>query len=109
VAETDWGRIVVLYDALGRLAPSPIVELNRAVAVSMADGPAAALPLVDALAAAGSLSASHLLPSVRGELLSRLDRVDEARREFERAIGLCGNERERELLERKITALGDQH
>jgi predicted RNA polymerase sigma factor len=109
VAETDWGRIVVLYDALDRLAPSPIVELNRAVAVSMADGPAAALPLVDALAAAGSLSASHLLPSVRGELLSRLDRVDEARREFERAIGLCGNERERELLERKITALGDQH
>jgi RNA polymerase sigma factor (sigma-70 family) len=101
VAGTDWERIVLLYDVLGRIAPSPVVELNRAVAVSFARGPAAALPLVDELAGAGSLAGSHLLPSVRGELLARLGRFEEARQEIERAVQLCGNERERELLRRK--------
>ena len=91
----------VLYEALGRLAPSPVVDLNRAVAVSMAAGPAAALPIVDELAGAETLAGSHLLPSVRGELLTRLGRRDEARAELERAVGLCGNERERALLARK--------
>jgi predicted RNA polymerase sigma factor len=105
VAETDWERIVVLYEALGRLAPSPIVELNRAVAVSMATGPAGALLIVDDLVAAGSLPGSHLLPSVRGELLTRLGRFDEARQQFEVAIGLCENNRERGILERKLAAL----
>jgi predicted RNA polymerase sigma factor len=104
VEETDWERIVLLYDVLGRLAPSPVVELNRAVAVSVARGPAAALPLVDELARAGSLAGSHLLPSVRGELLARLGRFDEARHEIDRAVQLCGNERERELLRRKAAA-----
>ncbi len=106
VEATDWEQIVLLYEALGRLAPSPVVELNRAVAVSMARGPAAALPLVDELAAAGGLAGSHLLPSVRGELLARLGRPEEARPEIERAIGLCGNERERGVLRRKLAALG---
>jgi RNA polymerase sigma factor (sigma-70 family) len=104
VEETDWERIVLLYDVLGRLAPSPVVELNRAVAVSVARGPAAALPLVDELARAGSLPGSHLLPSVRGELLAGLGRFDEARQEIERAVQLCGNERERQLLRRKAAA-----
>ena len=102
VEATDWDRIVVLYEALGRLAPSPVVELNRAVAISMAQGPAAALPVVDELVATGALGDSHLLPSVRGELLRRLGRDDEARTELERAIALCGNEREREVLVRKL-------
>jgi predicted RNA polymerase sigma factor len=102
VEETDWERIVLLYEALSRLAPSPVVELNRAVAVSMARGPAAALPLVDALVAAGSLSGSHLLPGVRGELLRRLGRSDEARHELEVAVRLCGNDRERAVLQRKL-------
>jgi predicted RNA polymerase sigma factor len=106
VRETDWERIVLLYEALGRLAPSPVVELNRAVAISVAQGPAAALPVVDDLVAAGSLSGSHLLPSVRGELLSRLGRTEEARREIESAIRLCGNARERGLLQLKLAALG---
>jgi len=101
VDATDWSRIVALYEALGRLAPSPVIDLNRAVAVSMARGPAAALPIVDELAGAETLAGSHLLPSVRGELLTRLGRRDEARAEFERAVGLCGNERERALLARK--------
>jgi RNA polymerase sigma factor (sigma-70 family) len=104
VAATDWERIVLLYDVLGRIAPSPVVELNRAVAVSLAHGPAAALPLVDGLIRAGGLPGSHLLPSVRAELLARLGRFDEARREVERAVQLCGNERERELLARKAAA-----
>ena len=95
---------MVLYEALGRLAPSPVVDLNRAVAVSMARGPAAALPVVDALVA-GALAGSHLLPTVRGELLTRLGRTAEARAELERAAGLCRNERERTVLERKIAAL----
>jgi RNA polymerase sigma factor (sigma-70 family) len=105
VGETDWDRIVLLYGALGSLTPSPIVELNRAVAVSMAQGPAAALPLVDALVDAGSLGTSHLLPSVRGELLSRLGRTQEARAELEAAVRLCPGERERDVLQGKLDAL----
>ncbi|MGW5388261.1 RNA polymerase sigma factor [Nocardia sp. NPDC003963] len=106
VAATDWDRIVLLYEALGRLAPSPVVEVNRAVAVAMARGPAAALPIVDDLEKAGELANSHLLPSVRGELLSRLGRTAEARAELVRAVARCGNERERSVLERKIEMLG---
>ncbi|MFI6773544.1 RNA polymerase sigma factor [Nocardia sp. NPDC050412] len=106
VETTNWERIVVIYEALGRLAPSPVVDLNRAVAVSMAQGPAAALPIVDRLAAGGALSNSHLLSSVRGELLTRLGRTDEARAELERAAKLCGNERERTVLRRKLAELG---
>lgn len=106
VDDTDWARIVVLYEALGRLAPSPVVTLNRAVAVSMAHGPAAALPLVDALVAEGALRTSHLLPTVRGELLARLGEAAAARTEYARAITLCRNERERSVLERKLTELG---
>lgn len=106
VEETDWERIALLYEVLCRLAPSPVVELNRAVAISMAQGPAAALPVVEGLVADGSLAGSHLLPSVHGELLVRLGRTDEARREIERAARLCGNERERDLLQRKLAALG---
>ncbi|MES9607059.1 DUF6596 domain-containing protein [Actinomadura sp. NPDC000929] len=105
VAETDWDRIVLLYEALGRLAPSPVVDLNRAVAVSMANGPAAALAIVDDLAASGALANSHLLPSVRGELLTRLGRPDEARTELERAVELAANDRERALLRHKLAAL----
>lgn len=106
VDATNWERIVLLYEALGRLAPSPVVDLNRAVAVSMAQGPAAALPIVDRLAAAETLAHSHLLPSVRGELLVRLGRTQEARIELERASGLCGNQRERAVLARKLADLG---
>jgi RNA polymerase sigma factor (sigma-70 family) len=100
-AETDWLRIVALYDAVTQLAPSPVVDLNRAVAVGMAFGPAAGLDLVDALVTEPSLSAYHLLPAVRGDLLRRLGRSDEARVEFERAASLTGNVRERELLKRR--------
>ncbi|WSJ86052.1 RNA polymerase sigma factor [Streptomyces sp. NBC_01304] len=96
--DTDWHRIAALYDLLAARAPSPVVELNRAVAVSMAYGPEPALALVDALAAEPALKDYHLLPSVRGDLLARLGRPDEARAEFERAAGLARNERERELL-----------
>jgi predicted RNA polymerase sigma factor len=96
--ETDWARIVTLYEELARVAPSPIVELNRAVAVSMASGPAAGLALVDALNAERSLENYHLLPSVRGDLLRKLSRFDEARAEFERAASMTRNARERELL-----------
>jgi RNA polymerase sigma factor (sigma-70 family) len=105
VDETDWERIVLLYEALGRLTPSPVVELNRAVAISVAQGPAAALPIVDGLVADGRLAGSHLLPGVRGELLTRLGRVDEARRELTAAIELCRNERERGVLQRKLAAV----
>jgi len=97
-AETDWERIVALYDALAELTSSPVVELNRAVAVAMAFGPAAGLELVDALVARGSLGAYHLLPSVRGDLLAKLGRLEEAREQFERAASLTRNERERTLL-----------
>ena len=105
--ETDWARIAALYDALGRVAPSPVVELNRAVAVSMAFGPAAGLALVDALAAEPSLKAYHLLPSVRGDLLNKLGRRREARAEFERAAALTQNLRERELLLSRARACAD--
>ncbi|MEU2202634.1 DUF6596 domain-containing protein [Isoptericola sp. NPDC019482] len=105
VPETDWERIVVLYEALGRVAPSPVVELNRAVAVAMAAGPVAGLAVVDDLVAREVLSGSYLLPSVRGELLARLGRNDEARAELELAARLCGNARERGVLEAKAAAL----
>jgi len=97
-AETDWARIVALYGELARLMPSPVVELNRAVAVSMASGPAAGLDLVDAIASEPVLKNYHLLPSVRGDLLAKLGRFDEARPEFERAAAMTKNARERELL-----------
>jgi RNA polymerase sigma-70 factor (ECF subfamily) len=96
--ETDWARIVEIYDALARLAPSPVVELNRAVAIAMASGPAAGLALVDKLTSEPSLQNYHLLPSVRGDLLRRLGRLEEARVEFERAAALTRNVREREFL-----------
>jgi predicted RNA polymerase sigma factor len=97
-AETDWARIARLYAELARLAPSPVVDLNRAVAVAMAFGPQAGLELVDALTSEPSLQGYHLLPSVRGDLLAKLGRFDEARPEFERAASLTRNARERELL-----------
>jgi RNA polymerase sigma factor (sigma-70 family) len=97
-AETDWPRIAALYDALAQLAPSPVVELNRAVAIAMAFGPAAGLDQVDALADEPSLQNYHPLPSVRGDLLAKLGRFDEARAEFERAAALTRNARERTLL-----------
>jgi RNA polymerase sigma factor (sigma-70 family) len=96
--ETDWPRVVSLYESLSRVAPSPIVDLNRAVALSMAFGPAAGLEVVDVLTAERSLENYHLLPSVRGDLLKKLGRLDEARREFERAASLTRNSRERQLL-----------
>lgn len=96
--DTDWAAIAALYDRLAALTPSPVVELNRAVAVSMAEGPAAGLALVDALAADPALKAYHLLPSVRGDLLVRVGRTDEARAEFVRAAELTRNERERAML-----------
>jgi RNA polymerase sigma factor (sigma-70 family) len=96
--ETDWARIAALYAALGQVAPSPVVELNRAVAIGMAFGPAAGLELADSLAAAGSLKNYHLLPAVRGDLLVKLGRLEEARAEFERAASLTRNQRERDLL-----------
>nr|WP_318216324.1 DUF6596 domain-containing protein [Streptomyces sp. SCL15-6] len=104
--ETDWARIATLYGLLAARAPSPVVELNRAVAVSMAEGPAPALALVDALAAEPALRGYHLLPSVRGDLLLRLGRTAEARAEFERAASLARNERERELLTRRARECG---
>jgi RNA polymerase sigma factor (sigma-70 family) len=103
--ETDWAAIVRLYDELARLTPSPVIALNRAVAVGMADGPAAGLELVEALTAEPSLKNYHLLPSVRADLLNKLGRYDEARSEFERAASLARNTRERNLLlERAATA-----
>lgn len=100
-AETDWERIAALYATLNELGPSPVLELNRAVAVGMARGPAAALPLVDALQGEPALARYHLLPSVRGDLLFKLGRRAEARAEFERAARLTRNERERALLEKR--------
>ncbi len=105
--ETDWPRIVTLYTALAQIMPSPVVELNRAVAVAMAFGPAAGLELVDALVAEGSLENYHLLPSVRGDFLKKLGRFEEARAEFERAASLTRNARERELLLGRVRACGD--
>lgn len=101
VEETDWDRIVVLYEALGRIAPSPVVELNRAAAVAMATGPASALQILDRLASSGALAGYHLLPATRAELLRRLGREEEARSEFAAAAALAGNDRERALLEAK--------
>jgi RNA polymerase sigma-70 factor (ECF subfamily) len=102
--ETDWDRIAALYGLLARLAPSPIVELNRAVAIGMARGPAAGLAHVDALTSEPSLKRYHLLPSVRGDLLEKLGRFEEARTEFERAASLTRNARERALLVERAAA-----
>jgi predicted RNA polymerase sigma factor len=96
--DTDWVRIAALYEALARLTPSPVVELNRAVAVGMAFGASVGLELVDALTAEPSLKSYHLLPAVRGDLLEKLGRTNEARAEFERAASLTENARERSLL-----------
>jgi predicted RNA polymerase sigma factor len=103
-AETDWASIVVLYETLAQVTPSPIVELNHAVAVAMAFGPEAGLKLVDALTAEPSLQSYHLLPSVRGDLLTKLGRFDEAHGEFERAAALTRNTRERRLLQERAAA-----
>jgi predicted RNA polymerase sigma factor len=103
-ADTDWVFITALYDELARLTPSPVVELNRAVAVAMAYGPAAGLELADRLVAQGSLRAYHLLPSVRGDLLTKLGRYAEAREEFERAAALTQNTRESRLLLNRAAA-----
>ncbi|HJV00150.1 MAG TPA: RNA polymerase sigma factor [Burkholderiaceae bacterium] len=105
-ADTDWGRIAALYDALSQLAPSPIVELNRAVALSMAFGPEVGLDVVDGLLDEPALRHYHLLPSVRGDLLGKLGRHAEARQEFERAAALAQNERERDLLLARADAAG---
>ena len=106
--QTDWARIAALYDALAQLSPSPVVELNRAVAVSMAFGAQAGLELVDALSGEASLKHYHLLPTVRGDLLAKLGRTDEARAEFERAASLTRNSRERELLLARATSCADR-
>ena len=107
VAETDWDRIVVLYEALGRLAPNPVVELNRAVAVAMAGSPEEALTIVEEVAGAKGLQRSHLVPSVRGELLSRLGRTAQARRELLTAADLAGNEQVARTLRAKAAELGE--
>ena len=107
-AETDWERIAALYDALAQLHPSPVVELNRAVAHGFAFGPAAGLELVDALQAEGSLESYHLLPSVRGELLSQLGRLDEARAELARAAAMTRNARERKMLLERAAGLPER-
>jgi RNA polymerase sigma-70 factor, ECF subfamily len=106
--QTDWPRIVGLYTELASVAPSPIVDLNRAVAVAMASGPAAGLQLVDVLVAEGALDQYHLLPSVRGDFLKKLGRSDEARSEFERAAALTRNARERDLLLRRARACASE-
>jgi RNA polymerase sigma factor (sigma-70 family) len=104
--ETDWARIAALYAALVQLVPSPVVELNRAVALAMAFGPAAGLELVDTLTSEPALKDYHLLPSVRGDLLTKLGRFEEARAEFERAASLTRNNRERDLLLTRAVACG---
>jgi predicted RNA polymerase sigma factor len=105
-AETDWARIAALYAALATIAPSPVVELNRAVAVSFAVGPEAGLAIADGLLAEPSMQSYHLLPSVRGDLLNKLGRLDEARAEFERAVAMTKNARERALLLKRAAAVG---
>jgi RNA polymerase sigma factor (sigma-70 family) len=105
--ETDWKRIAALYDALAQVAPSPVVELNRAVAIGMAFGPAAGLEIIDQLQGDKSLRNYQWLPSVRGDLLAKLGRNDEARAEFEKAAALAGNTRERELLQARAHAAGE--
>lgn len=102
-ADTDWARIVTLYEALAQIAPSPVVDLNRAVAVSMVSGPADGLAILDGLAASGELAGTYLLPSVRGELLARLERFDEAADEFDSASAMTANERERDILSSKAS------
>jgi len=104
--ETDWARIAALYEALVQLVPSPVVELNRAVALSMSSGPAAGLEIVDALISEPALKEYHLLPSVRADLLAKLGRFDEARAENERAAALTRNARERELLLERAATCG---
>ncbi|MQA00792.1 MAG: sigma-70 family RNA polymerase sigma factor [Dehalococcoidia bacterium] len=104
--DTDWPRIAALYETLSALTPSPVVELNRAVAVGMAFGPQAGLDIVDALTSEPTLEGYHLLPSVRGDFLAKLDRFEEAREEFERAASLTRNARERELLLERAAAAG---
>ena len=106
-ADTDWPRIAALYARLAAVTGSPVVELNRAVALSMAEGPAAGLALVEALQDDPALAGYHLLPAVRGDLLHRLGRQDEARGEFQRAAGMTRNERERTLLEQRARECGD--
>jgi RNA polymerase sigma factor (sigma-70 family) len=105
LAATDWVRICALYEALGQVAPSPVVELNRAVALSMAYGPEAGLEVVDALAAGPLLAGYYLLPSVRGDLLAKLGRFEEARADLERAASLTRNEREQQLLLERAASL----
>jgi predicted RNA polymerase sigma factor len=104
VQATDWNRIASLYDELAQIAPSPVVQLNRAVAVAMAQGPAAGLAIVDSLASDKALKNYQWLPSVRGDLLAKLGRHDEARAEFLKAAALAGNARERELLLQRAKA-----
>jgi predicted RNA polymerase sigma factor len=106
LADTDWARIVALYGALAQQSRSPVVELNRAVATAMLSGPAAGLALVDPLRSDPALRGYHLLPSVRGDLLAKLGRMDEARIEFERAATLTRNERERAFLHDRAAACG---
>lgn len=107
-AETEWARIAALYDALARATPSPVVELNRAVAVSMASGPAAGLEIVDRLTREKKLEGYHLLPAVRGDFLMKLGRADEARAEFQRAASMTQNTRERDLLLTRANAVARQ-
>jgi RNA polymerase sigma-70 factor (ECF subfamily) len=104
-ADTDWAQIAALYGELARLVPSPVVELNRAVAVAMADGPAAGLELVTALDASGALRGYHLLPAIRADLLLRLGRRDEAAAGFREALGLVGTDSERRFLTRRLAEL----
>jgi RNA polymerase sigma factor (sigma-70 family) len=106
-AQTDWPRIAALYDALAQIVPSPVVELNRAVAVSMAFGPEAGLAIVDAIAGERALAGYHLLPSVRGDLLARLGRNAEAAQEFRRAAGMTRNESERTLLAKRAASCAE--
>src|SRR5690606_26616285 len=105
-AATDWGEIVALYDLLLRTAPSPVVALNRAVAVAMRDGPEAGLALVDALLAAGGLESYHLAHSARADLLRRIGRADEARAAYRTALGLCRQAPERRFIEKRLAELG---
>lgn len=107
--QTEWPRIAALYAALSQVAPSPVVELNRAVALAMAFGPATGLEVVDGLVGEPALRSYHLLPTVRGDLLMRLGRAEEARTEFERAAALTRNERERTLLLERAAACARGH
>jgi len=103
--KTDWARIVSLYEALARIIPSPVVELNRAVAVAMADGPAAGLALVEVLAAASELRGYHLLHATRADLLRRLGRMTEAAESYREALALTGSDAERRFLERRLAEI----